>query len=102
MNWVRHGDSTTFETKSSYCRVAARLGFKRRTTAVLKSNLIRSIEFDTAVARRLKRALAIFPLFISSYSKPCIVHEKKKKKNRPKVKKSVLTSALNSWAAVHF
>ena len=22
MNWVRHGSSTTFETKSSYCRVA--------------------------------------------------------------------------------
>ena len=77
----------------------ARLGFKRRTTAVLKSNLIRSIEFDAAVARRLKRALAIFPLFISSYSKPCIVHEKK---NQTKVKKSVLTSALTSWAAVHF
>ena len=56
MNWVRHGGSTTFETKSSYCRVA-RLGFKRRATAVLKSNLIRSIEFGTAVARRLKRAL---------------------------------------------
>ena len=44
MNWVRHGGSTTFETKSSYCRVArqglpshtavARLGFKRRATAV--------------------------------------------------------------------
>ena len=27
-------------------------------TAVLKSNLIRSIEFGTAVARRLKQALA--------------------------------------------
>ena len=59
--------STTFEAKSSYCRVArqglpcytavaARLGFKRRATALLKSNLIRSIEFGTAVARRLKRA----------------------------------------------
>ena len=35
----------------------ARLGFKRRATAVLKSNLIRSIKFGTAVARRLKRAL---------------------------------------------
>ena len=66
MNWVRHGGSTTFETKSSYCCVVrqglpcytavARLGFKRRATAVLKSNLIRSIEFGTAVARRLKRA----------------------------------------------
>ena len=62
----RHGGSTTFETKSSYCRVArqglpcytavTRLGFKRRATAVLKSNLIRSIEFGTALARRLKRA----------------------------------------------
>ena len=61
-----HGGSTTFETKSSYCCVAqqglpcytavARLGFKRRATAVLKSNLIRSIEFGTAVAQRLKRA----------------------------------------------
>ena len=58
-----HGGSTTFETKSIYCRVAqqglpcytavARLGFKRRATAVLKSNLIRSIEFGTAVARHL-------------------------------------------------
>ena len=63
MNSVRHGGCTTFETKSSYCRVArqaytavARLGFKRRATAVLKSNLIRSIEFGTAVARRLKPA----------------------------------------------
>ena len=55
MNCVRHGSGATFETKSSYCRVA-RLGFKRRATAVLKSNLIRSIEFGTAVARRLKRA----------------------------------------------
>ena len=57
----------TFETKSSCCRVArqsvpryravARLGFKRCAIAALKSNLIRSIEFGTAVARRLKRAL---------------------------------------------
>ena len=70
MNWVRHGGSTTFETKSSHCRVArqglpcytavTRLGFKRRATAVLKSNLIRSIQFGTAVARRLKRALLFF------------------------------------------
>ena len=37
----------------------ARLGFKRRATAVLKSNLIRAIEFGTAVARRLKRALTV-------------------------------------------
>ena len=66
MNWVRHGGSTTFETKSSYCRVArqgstyytavAQLGFKRRATAALKSNLIQLIEFGTTVARRLKRA----------------------------------------------
>ena len=69
MNCVRHGGSTTFETKSSYCPVpgqgfpcymaVARLGFKRRATAVLKLNLIRSIEFGTAVARRLKRALSV-------------------------------------------
>ena len=68
MNWVRHGGSTTFETKSSYCRVArqglpcytevARLGFKRRATPVLKSNLIQSIELGTAVAKRLKRAVS--------------------------------------------
>ena len=33
----------------------ARLGFKRRATAVLKSNfVIRSIQFGTAIARRLK------------------------------------------------
>ena len=67
MNWDPHGNSTTFETKSSYYRVGrqtflcytavARLGFKRRATAVLKSNLIQSIEFGTAVAQRLKRAL---------------------------------------------
>ena len=59
----------TFETKSSCCRVArqsvpryrtvARLGFKRCATAVLKSNLIRSIAFGTAVARRLKQALPL-------------------------------------------
>ena len=75
MNWVRHGGSTTFETKSSYCRVArqglpcytavARLGFKRRATAVLKSNLIRSIEFGTAVARRLKRNLIAWRSFVA-------------------------------------
>ena len=67
MNWVRHGGSTTFETKSSYCWVArqglscymavARLGFKRHATTMLKSNLIWSIELGTAVAWRLKRAL---------------------------------------------
>ena len=58
-----------FETKLSYCLVAqqgllhcimavARLAFKRHATVVLKSNLIRSIVFGTAVAQRLKRALA--------------------------------------------
>ena len=62
MNSVRHGGCTTFETKSSYRRVArqaytavARLGFKRPATVVLKSNVIRSIELGTAVARCLKR-----------------------------------------------
>ena len=34
-----------------YNTTVARLGFKRRATAVLKSNLIRSIEFGKAVAR---------------------------------------------------
>ena len=49
MNLIRlkHGSSVTFETKSCYCRVAqqalpcytavARLGFKRRATAVPNS-----------------------------------------------------------------
>ena len=37
-----------------------RPGFKRRATVVLMSNLIRSIEFGTAVARRLKRALDFY------------------------------------------
>ena len=70
MNWVRHSGSTTFKTKSRYCRVArqgllcystvARLGFKCRATVVLKSNLIRSTEFGTAVARHLKRALDFY------------------------------------------
>ena len=41
-------------------RAVARLGFKRRATAVQKSNLIRSIEFGTAAARRLKQALVSF------------------------------------------
>ena len=59
MNRVRHGSSATFETKSSHCLVArqslpcytavARLSFKRRAPAVLKSNLVR---------RRLNRASA--------------------------------------------
>ena len=48
----------TFETKSSYCRVARQsLAVPCRATAVLKSNLNRSIEFGMAVAQRLKRAL---------------------------------------------
>ena len=67
MNWVQQGNNTAFETKSSYCRVAwqgllcytavARLGFKRRATAVLKSNLIWSVEFGVTVAQRLKWVL---------------------------------------------
>ena len=39
-------------------RAVARRLKPSRATAVLKSNLIRSIEFGTAVARRLKQALA--------------------------------------------
>ena len=71
MNWVRNWNenielkfdfNTTFETKSSYCRVA-RLGFKRRATTVPKSNLIRSVEFGTALARRLKRAYDTYRKF---------------------------------------
>ena len=42
-------------TADDYTAVAG-LGFTHRATAVLKSNLIRSIEFSTAVARHLKRA----------------------------------------------
>ena len=42
--------------KFSDSTAVARLGFKRCATAVLKSNLIRSIEIGTAVARRLKWA----------------------------------------------
>ena len=49
------GTKAYFDTVYFYTAVA-RLGFKRRATAVLKSNLIRLIEFGTAVARRLKRA----------------------------------------------
>ena len=41
---------------TSSARLVAQLGFKSRAITVLKSNLIRSIEFGTAVARRLKRA----------------------------------------------
>ena len=70
--------STTFETKSSYCRVArqglpcytavARLGFKRRATAVLKSNTIRAIEFGTAVARRSSTEQATAKVLVSKYN----------------------------------
>ena len=49
---------------------------KRRATAVLKSDLIRSIEFGTAVARRLKPALETKllaeVLFIPAGDKVCI------------------------------
>ena len=63
-----------FEIKSSCRRVArqclqcytavARLGFRLPATAVLRSNLFRSVEFGTAVSRRLKRALSI--LFVAA------------------------------------
>ena len=59
----------TFETKSSCCRVS-QLGFKRRATAVLKSNLIRSIAFGTAVARRLKPTKAEEGLPTSDFRLP--------------------------------
>ena len=63
MNWVRHGGSTTFETKSSYYRVArqglqcytavARLGFKRRAKVEFNSiNWVRhgsSTTFETGL-----------------------------------------------------
>ena len=58
MNWVQYGGSTTFETKSSYCRVArqglhcytaaAQLGFKCRLTVVLKSNSIISLRHGSS------------------------------------------------------
>ena len=49
------GTKAYFDTAYFYTAVAW-LGFKRRATAVLGSNLIRVIEFGKAVARRLKRA----------------------------------------------
>ena len=58
MNWVRHGSSATFENEVELLPCSTASCSKRRATAVLKSNLIRSIEFGTAVARRLKQALA--------------------------------------------
>lgn len=42
-----------------FCFCVVRTGFKSRPSAVLKSNLIRSIEFDTAVARRMKQTLLL-------------------------------------------
>ena len=50
----------------------AQLGFKHCATAVLKSNLILSIEFGTAVAQRLKWALVTFCLCIY-LMKPLII-----------------------------
>ena len=52
------------EAKNSQCpwyKAVARLGFKQRATAVLNSNLIRSIEFGTAIARRLNRPYLTSP-----------------------------------------
>ena len=90
MNRVRHGSSATFETKSGYYRVArqslltytavARLGFKHRATAVLKSNdqISRhgsSTMFETGlgdIRRRypsLLHVIAILPLL--SYRDAC-------------------------------
>ena len=70
----------TCKTKSSYCRVArqgllcytavARLSFRRRATAVLKSDLIRSTQFGTAVARSLKRALFLVGILFSQEKVP--------------------------------
>ena len=48
--------ATAVEPRVYRATAVARLGFKRRASAVLKSNLIRATEFRTAVARRLKRA----------------------------------------------
>ena len=68
-----------FETKSSYCRAArqalpcytalARLGFKRRATAMLKSNLIQSIEFGTAVVLLLLVLTVVIGVSMSLYKK---------------------------------
>ena len=46
----------------------ARLGFKRRATAVLKSNMIRAIEFGTAVARRSSTEQTTAKVLVSKYS----------------------------------
>ena len=55
MNWARHGSTATFEPSRAIAQVVlVRLGFKRRATTVLKSNLLRSIEFGTTVARHLQ------------------------------------------------
>ena len=69
---------TAVAEKSSYCRVArqglpchtavVRLGFKRRATALLKSNMIRAIEFGTAVARRSSTEQTTAKVLVSKYS----------------------------------
>ena len=105
MNWVRHaGSNATFETKSSYCRAAwqgllcytavARLGFKRRATAVVKSNLIRSTEFSTAVARRLKWALNTLARLMNNEKKN---HTMKSIQGRTKGKKDVDQVQRHEW-----
>ena len=68
MNRVRQGNSATFETKSSYCRVArqslpcytavARIGFKRCATAVLKSSLVRHVS-STAFETGLRHSICL-------------------------------------------
>ena len=64
-----HVPSTAVSARQSLpCYTAvARLGFKRRATAVVKLNLIRSIELGKAVALRLKRALVSNSLFPSHH-----------------------------------
>ena len=61
--YMRKGTKACFKRRATAvlswfdcCSTAARHQHDCRSTAVLKSNLIRSIEFGTAVARRLKRA----------------------------------------------
>ena len=53
MNWVRYGSSATFETKSSYCRVARQsLHGSRKTWFQTSINLVRhgsSTTFETAL-----------------------------------------------------
>ena len=66
LEWTRETFSTLDKPDVDNYTAVDRLGFIRRATAVLKSNLIRAIEFGSAVARRLKRALGGF--FVSSES----------------------------------